>query len=51
MKKYNMTEEMAENGSLWNMKIKSNQLLHGGHRGEGEKKIRFNITHSCGTLK
>ena len=33
MKKYNiMTEEMADNGSLWNMKMKAGTLIHAGGR-------------------
>ena len=35
MKEYNMTEEMAENQSVWHMKTKAGPLLHGGiHVGE-----------------
>ena len=30
MKEYNMTEEMAENRSVWHMQIKAGQLLQGG---------------------
>ena len=31
MKEYNMTEEMAENRSVWHMmKIKAGPLIHGG---------------------
>ena len=30
MKEYNMTEEMAENQSVWNMKTKVGSFLHGG---------------------
>ena len=30
MKEYNMTEETAQNRSVWHMKIKAGPLLHGG---------------------
>ena len=45
MKGKNMTEDMAENRSLWHMKIKVGPLLHGG--GLGEKDKSLHIFHRC----
>ena len=30
MKEYKMTEDMAQNRSVWHVKIKAGSLLHGG---------------------
>ena len=41
MMEYNVTEEMAENRSMWHMKIKAGPLLHAG--GIYVRKVRKKI--------
>ena len=42
MKDYKMTENMAQNRSVFHMKTKAGTLLHGGGLEEGAKKVRKN---------